>query len=71
MQKKLKQKSEEDSKTKEQIRHFHHRTWTKISKPLQLQPEPDSKKANRREIHYMLCLGELRKKGLQGLGPKY
>lgn len=70
MKKKLKLKSEDESKTKEQIRHFYHRTWSKISKTLLLQHENDPKKAYRREIHYMICLGELRKKGVQGLGQK-
>ncbi|XP_065668754.1 uncharacterized protein LOC101240938 isoform X2 [Hydra vulgaris] len=70
MQKKRKFKSSDDAKTSEQIRYFYHRTWAKISKTLLLLPEPDPKKACRREMHYMICLGELRKKGVHGLGEK-
>lgn len=69
MKKKSKGKSV-DTKTKEQIRFFYHNTWSKISKNLKLKHEPDSKKGYRREIHYMLCLWELRKKGEQGFGHK-
>lgn len=70
MNKKLKNKSYNDGKTKEQIRFFYHRTWSKISKTLNLQPESDSKKACRRELHYLLCLGELNKKRSTGIGDK-
>ena len=70
MNKKLKNKSYNDGKTKEQIRFFYHRTWSKISKTLNLQPESDTKKACRRELHYLLCLGELRKKRSIGFGVK-
>jgi len=70
MNKKLKLKNYNDGKTKEQIRFFYHRTWSKISKSLNLQPEYDSKKACRRELHYLLCLGELRKKRSIGFGAK-
>ena len=70
MNKKLKNKSYNDGKTKEQIRFFYHRTWSKISKTLNLQPESDTKKACRRELHYLLCLGELRKKRSCGFGVK-
>ena len=70
MNKKLKLKNYTDGKTKEQIRFFYHRTWSKIAKKLNLQPEDDSKKACRRELHYLLCLGELRKKQSAGFGAK-
>ena len=54
----------------QQIRDLYNRSWRTISKTLSLLQEMDSKKALQRELHYMLCLGELRKKGLMGLGQK-
>jgi len=70
MKKRIRGKVDTRPKTQEQIRHFYHRTWAKISKNLKLQQELDPKKACRREIHYMICLGELRKKGALTFGPK-
>lgn len=70
MKKKQRSKHEYDTKTKEQIRCFYNRTWAKLAKSLNLAQETSQKRAYRRELHYMLCLGELRKRGAVGLGQK-
>jgi len=70
MNKQRRKVKSEETKNKEQIRHLYYRTWNNIMKRLKLPPEKDPKTASIRECHYLICYGELRRKGITGFGSK-